>query len=119
MPALTKATKIEMLKMRLDKAKVEVAGFAKKLTEDPYEALKWVNSSVEAAATVRVFSATLRNINKGVPENEVIDLAKDFAKRLARTGHMKSTGALDNALAAEELRAWVTVAELLETGDSY
>lgn len=109
----------ELIRMRYEAAKKATGEFAADAAKDTFEALKWVNNAIEAAATVRVFGITLRNIDKGVSEEAMLALAKSNVLRLARSGHIRSTGALESPLHAEEMRAWTEVVSLLETGDTF
>lgn len=109
---------VDILKTRYESAKKATDEFSRRVATEPFEALKWVNSAIEAAATVLVYGVALTHLEKGVTTEAMLARAKENVLRLARSGHMKSTGALEAPLHAEELRAWAAVVDILETGDT-
>lgn len=92
-------------------ANAVVAKHAERLVKEPYEALLWVNSVVEAAARIHVFGAVLASMEKGTSEADILTVATSRVQQLARSGMRKSTAVLDQSLETEQLRAWAMVVE--------
>lgn len=119
---MKRSPNIEMLLNMHNKALDNLNEFQKKFIKNPFEALKWVNAAVENAATTHVLGEVLRVSDETTDSaaarasalEYILNYAHGRARLLAERGHVRSTGALDAALHAEELRAWSTVIAVLE-----
>lgn len=105
---------VQVFRHKIDKARVQILDLRSRLGEDPYEALSWLNESIAAAADLRVFESVIESLEKfALPVDQVLLAAQTEVRRLSLHGAHRSTGAVDQQLHAEVLRAWSQVADLL------
>ena len=104
----------ELLKERLRLAHAAIAEYQAMLAKDPVDALHFIDGLVAPAIQARVLGAVLKAHEKGRGVDALGDYATDNVLRLASRGAIRSTGALDASLAAEEVRAWHEVVEMTQ-----
>lgn len=104
---------------RVEKANAHLKDAAKSMVSQPEVALRFIMATVQATAfrTVYVQVYDARNLLPKETEEGALRRIKVYAeetlRRHASRGMILSTGLLDQALAAEEIRAWHDVLECL------
>ena len=111
----------DTIERRYQQTRSELDRRAHRLRQAPEESLRFIAGLVEETATHVVFGEirTGRDLLEGESEEEallrVYRYAKDPFMRHAGHGMRHSSGILDEALAAEKLRAWTEVLSALRS----
>ena len=105
---------------RVEGADTTLKGVAEELITRPEISLQFISAAIPAAAFRMVYREVYgaRNLLPKETEEGVLRRVKTYAedtlRRLSSRGMILSTGPLDQALAAEEIRAWHDVLECLK-----
>lgn len=105
---------------RVEQADATLKKVAEKLVVHPEVSLQFISSAVPAAAFRMVYREVYgaRKLLPGETGEGALRRVKDYAegtlRRLASRGMILSTGPLDQAFAAEEVRAWADVLACLK-----